>query len=71
MEAHPDANKDSTKTFLESTAGKIWQLNGETSLSIHQRVEGRVLVQLEKDVKDKISSFSLPIKRKVFFMLIQ
>jgi len=71
MKTHPDANKDRTKTFLESAAGKVWQLNGKTSLSIHQRVEGRVFVQFEKDVKDKISSFFLPIKRKVFFMLTQ
>ena len=53
LKAHPDANKDSTKTFLETNAGKIWQLNGKTSLSSQQRVEGRVLVTLEKDVKDK------------------
>ena len=68
LKAHPDANKDSKKTFLETNAGKIWQLNGKTSLSSQQRVEGRVLVTLEKDVKDKISSmYNPPDKKKGIF----
>ena len=64
LRAHPDANKDSTKTFLETNAGKIWQLHGKTSITSQQRVEGRVLVQLEKDVTDKISSMYNPTDKK-------